>query len=731
MMKVFSKKILTFCLIVLGCLILSPFKVKASDATPQRLATEHPNPLPLAKVKSGHPRLWFNQENLSLLRARWNDPEYKKITDIYKNSSNAISSALKYLATGNVNDAQNAISEALGYGNNASSGAVNGKREAAWGDVPAIVFDWCYDQLNNNQKADLISKIQNRSISLLQQKVKKRFQWHEFFDEVTSYTSAVLAIEGERGVSSQLREAQNVLQNFQELGDEVSGEGAYQSYLYQGRYQPLCFFLWTTATDLDFVSKSGFTKNLPEFAIRRLSKSGSRFTRGPGDDLGGITGNVLSNMNLSAGIFYMIAHHFNDPLAQWLGNILRDRGQANHWVVSKSPNWLSLIYYDPSNPGQSPDDLNHTTVKYFSKNGMVSFRSGWNFSPNQQNDVLVWFYNGPSTTHSEASQNHFTIWRGKDDLAIAVGNYFGSPSRYKDHYQKHAIARNTLIFSPKGSSAPDKDGGQINGENLRPESAQNYPLADELTYYRGETSYRGQIVYFQDTPDYSITTGDAGIAYDHDNVIHYLRDVVYVKPNIFLIRDRFATSNVDNIRWILHSRTKPISTSPNRIIRGNSDAGILEANLSNFIIEKGESQLTADILWPSSPLVRFIGGPGYEAWVDGSNSDPAKDAGSFLLGSSELKARMELSKNQWRTEIESTPLQADGNIIVALFISEKAPVEKPFFSLREEGNLKIAVVSYKGKNIEIRFPSNEVPEIKGARPDTEAPSAPRNIRIRQ
>ncbi|MFQ5823915.1 MAG: hypothetical protein ACE5JB_07665 [bacterium] len=728
-----SKKIFLIYILIQKVLIftslLLPVYLKAEAKRP---ATEHPNPWPLATVRPSHPRLWFNQENLALLRVRWNDPAHKNIVDNYKNSNDALSSALRYLATGNVSDAQAAISEALSYGNSAD----HGEREAAWGDVPSLVFDWCYDQLSSSQKSSLISKIQGRQASLVKNTLDY-FRWHEIhLRGVHAYISAVLAIEGEPGVSSQLREAQNVLQNLQELGDEVSGDGAYRPYFYQGSYQPLSFFLWTTATDLDVVSRSGFTRHLPDFIVRRLSQSGSRFTRGEGDDDGDESGYFVKT-NLAAGTFYMIASHFNDPLAQWLGNTLRDHDQPYHWPSSREPIWLSLIYYDPSIPSNSPGSTNQPLVKYFDKDGMVHFRSGWNFDPTATDDIMAWFYNGPKPTHSENSQNHFTIWRGDDDLAITGGNYFGSPSKYDDHYFGHAIARNTLIFSPKGSSAPDKDGGQVNGKWLQPISSEKYPIADELVWYQGETSYRGEITYFINQPDYAITTGDASIAYDHNHVYtpdgsrYFIRDFIYLKPDIFLIRDRFALSDVDNIRWILHSRTKPIYTGTSTVIRGSSNAGILEATGNKFAVEKGDSRLEVNLLWPSQATLRFVGGEGYEAWVDGSNSDPSTDAQGWLLDHPYLPIRMGLSKNQWRTEIETTPTKANGNIITALFVSGiQSNLEKPVFLLRENGNDKVIAVNYKSKIIEVVYPHNSVPVVQGAERDTIPPNAPQNIRIK-
>lgn len=691
-------------------------------AQPIRPANQHFSPYVLSNIRANHPRLWFNSDNLTTLKNRWNDPQFQTIVDQYKSGNDAISWGIKYLATQNSSDAQKAISSALNAGS-------NGERKAAWGDIASIIFDWCYDQLNDDQKNNLLDKIKQARQNH-KKKILDKFQFHEnHILGLHAYVTAVLAIEGESGVTSELQDAQNILQNLCEMTNEISGDGGYRAYWYQGSYQPLPFFLWTSATNFNFVDKNSFIKNLHKFAVHRLAVTGNRFVRSPGDDAADETGYMM--YTLSAGIFYMIADIFNDPLSQWFGNTLTKRGQKTHWAWNDDPSWLSLIYYNPTKQEKSPQEMNIPLNQNFDKIGMVSFQSGWKFDSGINETISAWFFNGPSTSHSNSSQNHFIIWRGEDDLAITGGNYFGRPSTYTDHYFKHSIARNTLIFSPLNSNNPDKDGGQINRKGLQPNSAEKYPLNHELNWYKGLTSYSGEIVNFEDTPQFCMVSGDAGIAYDHDHVKNYIRDFIYIKPNIYLIRDRFTVDQVANIRWLLHSRTKPVFDGQKNIVKGNENAGIIEGIGEDFFIEKGESRLTANILWPNGPKFRFIGGKNFEHWVDGANSNPETDAQSWLLNSDDLQVRMGLSVNQWRTEVETAPDQANGEIIVALFVSEKGPTTQPEFKIRESNNKKVVFFDFNGKKMEIVFPLNQTPIVQSAGSDNSPPDPPKNVLVRK
>ena len=113
--------------------------------------TTHPNPLPLSAIRSEHPRLWFNSDNVNLLRERWTDPFYATIVNKYEGKTDAVSLALEGLATHNAAKCSEAF-ETVSY----EYSATGGGSEAGYADSISLVFDWCYNYLGAVEKADLV-----------------------------------------------------------------------------------------------------------------------------------------------------------------------------------------------------------------------------------------------------------------------------------------------------------------------------------------------------------------------------------------------------------------------------------------------------------------------------------------------------------------------------------------------------------------------------------------------
>ncbi len=157
--------------------------------------------------------------------------------------------------------------------------------------------------------------------------------------------------------------------------------------------------------------------------------------------------------------------------------------------------------------------------------------------------------------HTNAHQNHFLIARGNDLLAIDSGVYDGGVSSHHRNYFERTIAHNTItVYNPSettfGSLA--NDGGQI-------------PPSEELPVRFGDASasdyYRGEIVGYRDTEEFTYMKGDATAAYNPSKVTLFTREMVYLKPDIFVVLDRVrATSASYKKRWLLHSVNEPTIT---------------------------------------------------------------------------------------------------------------------------------------------------------------------------
>ena len=187
-----------------------------------------------------------------------------------------------------------------------------------------------------------------------------------------------------------------------------------------------------------------------------------------------------------------------------------------------------------------------------------------------------------------------------------------------------------------GSTAPDLDGselplatmvyddgrqfGDVGGERLVKSespatqarlatlSAEAYPVANRIIWYPEYAGYQGQIFLFRDRGPVAVATGDATAAYDPLHVLSFRRSVVDVKPDIFIIRDRFRLRDVDRVRMLFHVRERP--DAPGFVVaRGSTDAGILEGRGDRVTITRGRSQATIQVLAPHGPRSAWWAAP--------------------------------------------------------------------------------------------------------------------------
>ncbi len=66
---------------------------------------------------------------------------------------------------------------------------------------------------------------------------------------------------------------------------------------------------------------------------------------------------------------------FNDPIAQWLGNIINIKKTLDN--VATDPDWRNLLWYDETIPEQDPISLSLPTYHFFDDMNIFTSRSAW------------------------------------------------------------------------------------------------------------------------------------------------------------------------------------------------------------------------------------------------------------------------------------------------------------------------------------------------------------------
>jgi hypothetical protein len=233
--------------------------------------------------------------------------------------------------------------------------------------------------------------------------------------------------------------------------------------------------------------------------------------------------------------------------------------------------------------------------------GTVYMRSGWNMAEASTDVYAVFRCEQMDAGHTNAHQNHFLIARGNDLLAIDSGVYDGGVSSHHVNYFERTIAHNTItVYNPSETTfgSRSNDGGQV-------------PPDDDLPVRFGDASspsrYRGEIVGYQDTGEFTYVKGDATAAYSSAKVSLFTREMVWLKPDIFVVFDRVTATNASyKKRWLLHSINEPA-------VGGDT-----------VVVTEGASKLFVKSLLPAPRTITKVGGPGHQFDVNGTNYPPSQ-----------------------------------------------------------------------------------------------------------
>jgi hypothetical protein len=711
----------------------------------QPLTATPPHPWPSVTIRHDHPRLFFDAAHLRRFRAHWNDPDYASIVREYKYDTNLdpVGLALRGLAE---NDAaacrlaaRTVASDKWHSTLNLSSGPPGGTNwklfgppQYLYGDAEPLVFDWCYAALTPALKARLVAKIDAQNATR-EAALNKHFQWHEaHFSGFHAYLLGVLAITGEPGAVDRLQKAQNAAQNWTDIGNELHGDGSYKTYTYQDTFLIAPAILWSLATGQDAVRRNQFVLHHADFLLRRLSQDGKDFVAGPGDQAADARGMIIRLQDPSPLGVLMIGDYLRDGFAQWLGQFLLEKqGFGQRW---DSPRWLDLIFHDDKLTPVPPARAGIPLVRYMARGGMVDMRSGWNIGRADAHDIDAWFYLGPMTEHAESDAGHFTLWRGNDDLLTEGANYLSRPTRYHLQWSVLSLARNTDLFSPSGSTRPDLDGSELpvptsiyddgrdfgdigaerllEGENdaarqrLATLSADAYPVANRLIWYPEYAAYQGRIFDFHDGNTIATASGDATAAYDPRHVLSFQRTVADVKPDTFIIRDRFRLNDVGRVRMLFHTRERPTAAGLH-VVTGSADAGILEGTGDRVTVTRGGSEATIQVLWPAGTTIRLVGGPGYENYRDGEDIDAASNTVAWLLKQPDFPSRIARIRGSWRIEIETTPKAAEGEMVVAIAVGPRGMKPTEAHLTRDDAADHVALRRDAGRAVTVDLPAGK------------------------
>ena len=244
----------------------------------------------------------------------------------------------------------------------------------------------------------------------------------------------------------------------------------------------------------------------------------------------------------SSHFFFAIASALNQGLAQWFGERALERSSPSIW---------DLIHYDPSVESTPPDAL--PTDRVFRSAHIASFRSGWD-------PAAVYMTKGGSNawSHCHLDLNSFCVDACGERLAVDPG-----PGDYSRHYFGS--------IDPEASTAWHNT-ITVDGSDQRqpPRHRMSFDLEEGGdAYCRLSDAVTSDLV--------AMVRGDATTAYG-DTLDLFLRDVVYLKPNCFVVYDTIRAREVRTQRhyqWLLHSEF-PILEDDDGTSRASASASVVK-----------------------------------------------------------------------------------------------------------------------------------------------------------
>ncbi|WP_193316711.1 heparinase II/III domain-containing protein [Janthinobacterium rivuli] len=253
--------------------------------------------------------------------------------------------------------------------------------------------------------------------------------------------------------------------------------------------------------------------------------------------------------------------------------------------------------------------------RHFRTSGQVLMRDSWDYA----NATLLEFKSTSfsAENHQHFDQNSFSL-NYKAPLLLDTGLYEEYGSSHWWNYYTRSIAHNTLlVFDPserftRGTNEYSNDGGQWFNAPV-----QGYPTIEEIGP-AGPNALDG-IVRYENTPQYTYTSGNASKAYAAsklDTANGFVRNVLFLRSPSFWAKP--VTVVFDSVRskralpatFLLHTANDPASGTPGTTALGNGQyqLGFTAGQVRILTIRNGGGMLTAQTILPLNASVRKVGG---------------------------------------------------------------------------------------------------------------------------
>ena len=572
-------------------------------------------------VRTGHPRIFFNSDDLPQIRQRLSTTHAKAWADLRSTceaslaksnatiadggSSSAYARAFAFagLFSGDSRFKKKAQDIALECCNLGASGEKMDVRLRAMG--VSAVYDWLHADLPDAVRAKLRSGMLEMYARLEADSNDHEFVWGHSHGNHRPMVLVALALFGEdRTATANLATL---------LGNYRDGFFAtWRNYCDEGgSLKGWWYTTWTLAMEVEVLAAVRSATSVNWFQTEswygRLVEWYLMGLRGDG----GFTESGDTRPNYRWGqsewIYALsVSHFYRDGKAKWLAH--RVSSSEKIWSLY---NIFSILWDDPDVAAEPPSG---GLVRLYQTPGHVLLRSSWDAGA-----VLADFRSASDYTrgHTHLDNNSFTITYHAG-LALDSGLYDEFGSSHHLNYSTRSVAHNTiLVLDPaekfySGGREYANDGGQRwfgTSDGL----LRSFPARAEETLDPQNGFGRGGFVLFQDAADFTYALGDAAPSYAPTKVKRFDRSFLWLKtvagrttPVIVIFDAVVARSEAFKKTYLLHTANRP--TVAGALVTAENGGGIL-FQTTHF---------------PANASISTVGGPGKEFVVGGVNYTPVR-----------------------------------------------------------------------------------------------------------
>lgn len=549
----------------------------------------------------------------------------------------------------------------------------------------AIAYDWLYDHWSQSQREQLRAKLAEGAEYIIYRiREKQRLSPYNVYlynSPLQALMAASIALYGDSPRGNRIMRftydywKHRVIPVWRQVMGKNGGWHEGKEYVGIGIGQAIYQLpaMWRKATGEDYFSSDPGIRGFLDFLVYRRRPDNTDFRWGDG-----------GNFHRSVDDQLALALEFQHAAAYTISGC-KSKVQPTSWP------WGPLT--DARLCDQSARQRLQS-IHYFDGLGLIVGRSDW--SPDA---TYVTFKAGDNFwSHTHLDQGAFTIYKG-GALAIDSGLYesYGDDAHFNYTYQ--TIAHNTVTVTDPEDTVPAprkdeprpiaNDGGQRRvGSGWGIEAA---PLHLKEWQEKKEIYHTASMnnVFIQDNLAVGIAdltsaytnaySGKESFSHRTRRVEKFVRTFGYDKQDdVIVIFDRVTSTDSSFFkRWLLHT-----IYTPQRTI----DGFVATVSRKNQVGHKG-GRLQGHVLLPKQANIQFMGGPGFEFYVEGKNYALDKRTVKRLISDKGAEP------GSWRIEVSPSYENTEDVFLVVLLptLGDRIPMHKVRL-LEESGRIGCEIV---------------------------------------